>query len=123
VHVDELLGPHVHLGALTVDLVGALAEHGVELRLRHRDQVRVRHPRAVEAVAGLALLVGGDLLERLRRHLRVATVRDEGAHAADREGAALVARLHEQLGVGPHERHGHRDLAAVGQDEPAPRPR
>ena len=26
--------------------------------------------------------------------------------------------LHEQLGVRPHERHGHRDLAAVGQHEP-----
>ena len=50
--------------------------------------------------------------------LGVAAVRDEGAHAADREGAALVARLHEQLGVGPHERHRHRDLAAVGQHEP-----
>ena len=29
-----------------------------------------------------------------------------------------MAGLHEQLGVGPHERHRHRHLAAVGQDEP-----
>jgi hypothetical protein len=123
VHVDELRGLHVHLGPLAVDLVGALAEHGVELRLRDGDQVGVGHPRPVEAVAGLALLVGGDLLERLGRHLRVASVGDEGAHAADREGAALVARLHEQLRVGPHERHRHRDLAAVGQHEPRARPR
>ena len=28
-----------------------------------------------------------------------------------------MARLHEQLGVGAHERHRHRDLAAVGEHE------
>ena len=48
-------------------------------------------------------------------HLRVAPGRDERGHAADRVRAALVARLHEQLGVGAHERHRHRHLHAVGQ--------
>ena len=118
VHVDELGCLDVHLGALAVDLVRALAEHRVELRAGHRDEIGVGDPRAVEAVAGLAFLVGRHLLERLRRDLGVAPVRDERAHAADREGAALVAGLDEQLGVSAHERHRHRHLAAVGQDEP-----
>ena len=118
--VEQVARLHVHVVALAVDLVRAVAQHGVELGLRRGDQVGVRHPRAVEAVSGLALLVGRHLLDRTRRHLGVAAVRDERTHAADREGSALVARLHEQVGVGPHERHRHRDLAAVGEHEARP---
>ena len=70
----------------------------------------MRDPGAVEPVAGLALLVGRDLLERLLGDLRVAPVRDERAHAADGVRAAPVAGRDEQLGVGAHERHRHRDL-------------
>ena len=79
----------------------------------------MRDPGAVESVAGLPALVLAHLLERQRGHLGVAPVRDERAHAADRVGAALVAGAHQELGVGAHERHGHRDLLAVGQDVPA----
>ncbi len=54
-------------------------------------------------------------------HLGVAPGRDERGHAAHRERAALVAGLHEQLGVGAHQRRGHRDGVALGQHEvPAP---
>ena len=71
----------------------------------------MRDPGAVEAVAGLALLVRAHL-RRARRSfdLGVAAVRDERGHAADRVRAAPVAGPHEQLGVRPHERHRHRDL-------------
>ena len=74
----------------------------------------MRHPRAVEAVGCLAALVGGDRGERALGDLGVAAVRDERAHAADRVRAALVARRDEELGVRPHERHGHGDRLAVG---------
>ena len=74
-------------------------------------------PGAVEAVACLARLVLAHLRERVLGHLRVAAVRDERRHPAHRERAALVARLDEQLGVGAHERHGHRHRHAVGQHE------
>ena len=77
----------------------------------------MRDPRAVEALARLALLVGAHLLERDAVELGVAARRDERGHAADRVRAAAVARLHEQLGVRAHERHGHRHLAAVRQHE------
>ncbi len=68
--------------------------------------------------AGLAPLVGSrTCVERARGDLRVAPVRDERAHPADRVRAALVAGRDEQLGVRAHERHRHRDLRAVGQRE------
>ena len=74
-------------------------------------------PGAVEAVAGLARLVLAHLGQRRLGHRRVAPVGDEGGHSAHREGAAAVAGLHQQLGVRPHERHGHRHGGAVGQHE------
>ena len=73
-------------------------------------------PRAVEAIARLALLVLAHLGQGVGRDLRLASVGDEGAHAAHRVRAAAVARLDQQLRVGAHERHGHRHLRAVRQD-------
>ena len=72
-------------------------------------------PRAVEAVAGLALLVLVHLGQRVRGHLGLAPVGDERAHAAHRVRAAAVARLDQQLRVGAHERHGHSHLRAIRQ--------
>ncbi len=71
------------------------------------------HPRPVEAVAALALLVVADPGHRPFRHLGVAPVRDERRHAADRVRAAPVARPDEQVRVGAHERDGHRQLGPV----------
>ncbi len=70
-------------------------------------------PRPVEAVAALALLVVADLGHAPLGDLRVAPVRDERGHPADRVRAAPMAGPDEQLRVGPHERHGHRQLGAV----------
>ena len=84
---------------------------------RERNEVGMRDPGAVEAVAGLALLVVAHLRQRLLVHLRVAPGRDERRHPADRMRAAPVAGLHEQLRVGAHERDGHRHLRAVGQND------
>ena len=70
--VDELPFAYVNVVALAVDLVRAVTEHGVELRHRDGNEIRVRDPRAVEAVARLAALVLGDLRERDRVHVRVA---------------------------------------------------
>ena len=72
--VEQLRRGHVDVVALAVDLVRAVAEHRVELRPRGRDEVGVRDPRAVEAVARLALLVVGDLRQRELVDLRVAPV-------------------------------------------------
>ena len=74
-------------------------------------------PRAVEAVLGFSDLVlphprQGDLVD-----LGVAPAGDERGHPAERVRAAAVAGLHEQLGVRAHERHRHRHLGAVRQDE------
>ena len=75
----------------------------------------MRDPRAVEAVARLALLVLAHLRERDLVHLRILAGRDERRHPADRVRTAPVARADEQLRVRAHERHGHRHLDAVGQ--------
>ena len=56
-----------------------------------------------------------DLRQRLLVDLRVLPRRDERRHAAHRVRPALVAGLDEELGVGAHERHRHRDLRAVGR--------
>ena len=60
------------LVALPLELVRPVAEHRVELLERDRDEVRVRDPGAVEAVAGLALLVLAHLRERALVQLGVA---------------------------------------------------
>ena len=76
----------------------------------------MRDPRPVEAVSRLAELVLPDPGERDLVHGRVAAGRDERGHPPDRVRPAGVARAHEQLGVGAHERHGHRHLRPIGQD-------
>ena len=80
----------------------------------------MRDPRAVEAVSGLASLVLGHAGERDLVDLRVAPARDERGHAADRVRAPAMARRDEQLRVRAHERHGHRHLHPVGEDELGP---
>ena len=51
--------------------------------------------------------------KRLLVGLLVGAAGDHRRHPAHRVRAAAVAGLHEQLGVGAHERHGHRHLRAV----------
>ena len=80
----------------------------------------MRNPRPVEAVAGLALLVGTDLLESDRIHLGIAAVWNERRHAADRVSTAAMTGCDQQLGVCTHERRGHRHLVAVGEHEIGP---
>src|SRR4029453_10368059 len=62
--VEEGARIRCHVLAQPVLLMRTIAEHGVERLLRHRDEVRMRDPGAVEAVAGLALLVGTDRRDR-----------------------------------------------------------
>ena len=114
---DEVRALHVDLGALAVDLILALTQDGVEVLHGDRDEVRVRHPGAVEAVVGLAQLVFLDPRHRHGVDVGVAAAGDERRHAAHGVGAALVAGLDQQLRIGAHERHRHRDLAAVGHDQ------
>ena len=116
-HVEQRGGGGAHVVAPPVDLVRPLAEHAVEDLQRHRHEIGMRDPGAVEALARLALLVLAHLLERNAVHLRIAARGDERGHAADRVRAAAVARLHEQLRVGTHERHRHRHRRAVRQHE------
>src|SRR5207253_1146193 len=84
-------------------------------------EIRMRYPRAVEAVAGLALLVLTHLRERDLVCLGVLARRDERRHAADRMRASAVTGADEQLRVRAHERHRHRYLSAIGQ-HPVARP-
>ncbi len=103
--------------AASVELVRAIAEDAVEDLLADRDEIGVRHPRSVEALAGLALLVVTHLREGDLVDLGIASARDERRHPTDRERAALVAGRDEQLGVRIHQRRGHGHGRAVGQDE------
>ena len=85
--------------------------------LQSGDQVRVGDPGAVEAVLRLARLVLPHLGHGLGVDLGVAPARDERGHAAHRVRPAPVAGLDQQLGVGAHERRGHRDRVPLGQHE------
>ena len=85
--------------ALAVDLVRARHERVEDLH-RDRHQAGVGDPGAVVAVAGLALLVGAHLRERLLVGRRVVLDRDLGRHAADRVRVARVAGLDRQQRVG-----------------------
>src|SRR3712207_8687582 len=63
------------------------------------------HPRAVEAGPSLALLVLADGGDRALVRRGILARGDQRRHAAHREGAAGMARLHEQLRVGRSEEH------------------
>ena len=95
-YVEEVGRRHVDLLAQALDLVRPRAEHRVELLERHRHEVRMGDPRAVEAVAGLAPLVVPHPASATS-FTAVAPARDERRHAAHRVGAPAVARLHEEL--------------------------
>ncbi len=56
------------------------------------------------------------------RGLRVGAAGNHCRHAAHRVGPATVAGPDQQVGVGLHERHGHRDLRAVRQHALGPLP-
>src|SRR3954454_7275822 len=118
--VEQLGRADVDVVALAVDLVGAAAQDLVELGHRGLDHVGVRHPGAVEARGGLALLVGRHRLDRALVGLGVLARGDQRGHAAHGMRAAPVARLDQQLAVGLHEGHGHLHVVAVGQDELRP---
>ena len=77
----------------------------------------MRHPRPVEPLRRLPVLVLADLLEGEGVHLRVAAGGDERGHSAHRVRATAVAGLDEQLAVGAHERDGHGHGRAVGEHE------
>src|SRR5699024_10214393 len=106
----------VDVFVLVIYLVRLVPEGFGEHFLAGGDHTRMRDPGAVVAVAGLAGLVRPDLLESGGVDLFV-LAGDEGGHTADRMCAALVAGTHQQLGVSPHEGHGHGDRVAVGQEE------
>ena len=96
---------------------GRSREHAVELRRGGLDETGMRDPRAVEPTGRLPDLVLGHLRERAFVRLGIAAARDVRRHPAHRVRAAPMAGPHEELGVRAHERHRHRDLRAIGQDE------
>ena len=89
----------------------------VENLHRDRHEIRVRDPRAVMAVGGLALLVGAHLGEGGLVGGRVVLHRDLRRHAAHRECAAAVAGLDQQQRIGGEEVRPHRHGRAVGREE------
>ena len=73
-------------------------------------------PGAVAATIDLAFLVLANLRKRDLIDRGVAARGDKRGHAANRVRASAMARAHEQLRVGVHEGHAHRDGRTVGQD-------
>src|SRR5699024_7204954 len=110
-HVEQVGRGDVDVFALVIDLVRLVPAGFGDHFLAGGDHTRMRDPGAVVAVAGLAGLVRPDLLESGGVDLFV-LAGDEGGHTADRMCAALVAGTHQQLGVSPHEGHGHGDRVA-----------
>ena len=111
---EQVVAGDPDVGSLTINLVEALAQNGVELDFGHRDQVGVGHPRTVATVVCFAPLVFLHLGEGLGGDLGVTTVGNEGRHPANGVGAPLVAGGHHELGVGTHERRRHGDIGPVG---------
>ncbi len=115
VRLDQFLLADIHVLALAGELVRAfeLAEDF------HRDlhEIGMGDPGAVMAVLGFAFLVGADLVEGGLVGGFVALHGDLRRHAAHREGAALMAGLHEKERIGVEEGVAHHDLRAVRQDE------
>jgi len=70
--VQQRTGVRHDILAEHLELVGTIAKHAIEDLERDRHEVRVRDPRAVVALRGLALLVLTDLRQRGRVDLRVA---------------------------------------------------
>src|SRR5579875_1245658 len=114
VHLEQVLLADLHVLAQAMELVRP-RHQPIEDFLRDGHEIGMRHPGAVVAVGGLALLVGAHALERLGIRLRVAPVRDLRGHAAHRKGAAAMARPDEQQRVRAQERLAHHDLRAVGE--------
>ena len=114
-HVEDLLGGHVHLRALPALLIRTPAEDAVEDRPRDGNEVRMRDPGAIEAIARLAQLVVSNLGDGHLVDLCIAPAGDECRHPAHRVRVAAMTGLHQQLGVRAHEGHGHRHLRAIGQ--------
>ncbi len=85
-------GVVVEVGELLGDLVG-LGHDAVEDFERDGDQAGVGDPGAVVAVGGFAFLVGADLRDGDVVGDGVGLDGDEGAHAADGGGVAVVAGL------------------------------
>ncbi len=103
------------VGPLAIDLVRAVAEHRVEPSVATGTRSGWATHVPSKPSPAFALLVVAHLGQRPGGDLGVAAVGDERGHAADGVGAALVARLHQQLGVGPHERARHRHVARSGR--------
>ena len=103
--------------APTVELVGALPQHGGEDFVTQRYEVGVRHPGTVESVVRLALLVGADLCHRRGVDVRILAARYERRHPADRVGAPAVTGRHQQLRIRAHHRRRHRHLVPIWQEE------
>ncbi len=80
----------------------------------------MRDPRAVRAVARLALLILAHAGQGVLGDVRQAAIRNEGAHAADGVRPATMAGAHQQLLVGAHEGDRHRHLRAIGKDHVGP---
>src|SRR2546422_5959980 len=74
-------------------------------------------PRPIETVVCLPGLVVANPRECRFGDSGIPPIGYERRHPAERERTALMAGLDEQLGVRAHERDGHRDLGAIGQDE------
>ena len=93
---DVTAGDGQQIGGADVDLRYAFdlvvaAKGPIEDSLDCADQAGMRHPRAVEALVGLALFVGGYVFQSLLVGCRVVTARNDGRHAAEGVCAAFVA--------------------------------
>ncbi len=118
--MDKVPGVDHHIRPLPVQLVGLLAQRLLEDLHGRGYQVRVSDPRPIEPVARFPQLVVPHLRQRHLVDFGVLAAGDEGGHASDGESPPPVARLDQQLRVGPHKGDGHGHLRPVREDQVRP---
>ncbi len=115
-HFQQIVARRRHILAQPIELIGA-GHQAVEHLLGDRDEVRVRHPGTIVAVAGFALLVGADAGEGGVVGGGVVLDRDLRRHTAHSKGAAAMAGLDQLLRIGAQEGVAHPHLRAVWGNE------
>ncbi len=94
-HLQQIGLADVHILAQPRQLVG-LGHQAVEDFAGHRHQIWMRHPGAVMAITGFALLVGAHAGQRRVIRSGITTIGNLRGHAPHGEGTPAVAGLDQQ---------------------------
>jgi hypothetical protein len=94
-HIEQLRSSDLNVIPPDIKLVGTVAEVFVDDLSADGDEIGVGDPGAVEAIAGLTLLVLPHLGEGAFVDLGIPPARNERRHASDSEGRTAVTGGHE----------------------------